>query len=203
MDSLLFNPAIYRSTDGGSTWEIVFNGTARVQQIIADPTDFSIQYATINGQGIVKSTDAGLTWGGTGLGLSASGRIELAISPSNTQRMYAAAQSALSGGSSAAFMSNDAGASWQVLGPEDTSITIEWLGEQGWYDNALAVHPFNPDIVYVGGIDIYKAEITTTVRDKPAAVTGVIEEGTECIYGLDQCRAFLSKRRIGNRRRMV
>ncbi|NNE28546.1 MAG: T9SS type A sorting domain-containing protein, partial [Saprospiraceae bacterium] len=190
-----FQSAIYRSIDGGSTWEIVFNGTARVQQIIADPADFNIQYATINGQGIVKSTDTGLTWAGTGLGLSASGRIELTISPSNPQRMYAAAQSALSGGSTAAFMSDDGGETWQVLGPEDTTTTIEWLGEQGWYNNSLAVHPFNPDIVYVGGVDMFRAEITTTVRDKPATVTGVSEEGTDVF--MDWINAGLSFLRGG------
>jgi hypothetical protein len=92
-------------------------------------------------------------------------------------------------------VSDDGGGNWQVLGPEDTSTTIEWLGEQGWYDNALAVHPFNPDIVYVGGVDMFKAVITASVRDKPAAVTGVSEEGTEAF--MDWINAGLSFLRGG------
>src|SRR4030095_10628094 len=30
-----------------------------------------------------------------------------------------------------------------------------YLGSQGWYDNAVTVNPSNPDIVVVGGLDLY------------------------------------------------
>lgn len=174
-----FRSGIYKSIDGGTTWEEVFTGTARVQHIIADPTDFNVMYASINNQGIIKSIDGGQTWGGSGVGLSSSGRIELAISPTNTQRLYASVESTVSGGSSAVFISDDGGESFNLVGPKVFGETAEWLGEQGWYDNAIAVHPFNEDIVYVAGIQIFKAEVSTAVRKKAASVTGVAENGTE------------------------
>jgi photosystem II stability/assembly factor-like uncharacterized protein len=174
-----FHSGIFRSVDGGLSWEEVFTASARVQHLIADPTDFNIQYASINTQGIIKSIDGGQTWAGTGNGLSSTGRIELAISPSNTQRMYASVESAVSGGSSAVFISDDAGANWNLVGPVVFNEITEWLGEQGWYGNSVAVNPFDEDIVYVGGINIFKADVSESVRKKPASVTGVSELGTE------------------------
>ena len=127
-----FESGIYKSVNGGISWSKNFKGTARVQQIIADPNDFNIQYATINNQGIVKSVDGGDTWAGVGLGLNPSGRIEIAISPVNSLRLYAAAESSVSGQESAAFVSDDGGESWKVIGNTSDTTPPEWLGSQGW-----------------------------------------------------------------------
>ena len=93
---------IFRSTDGGATWTVVHNetGTAsfsgpRILQLVADPADFSIQYATVFGAGILKSTDTGQTWTYINSGITDfSGRFELAISPVNSDYLYASAQGA-------------------------------------------------------------------------------------------------------------
>ena len=57
---------IFRSTDGGASWTAVHTETGtevfagpRILQVIADPTDFDVQYAAVFGAGILKSTDAG------------------------------------------------------------------------------------------------------------------------------------------------
>ena len=57
--------AIYKSTDGGGTWEPL-NNTPRadhVKEIVCDPVDQDIVYVALGGsRGIYKSTDGGQTW---------------------------------------------------------------------------------------------------------------------------------------------
>jgi len=61
---------IFRSTDGGNSWtrsfdpDITFGTTTdnRVQQIVADPTNFQRLYATVNEVGVVRSLDGGQSW---------------------------------------------------------------------------------------------------------------------------------------------
>ena len=179
---------IFRSTDGGASWTQVFDpdvaiGTStdnRVQQIIADPTNFQIMYASVNEVGVVKSTDGGVTWtvvansffdpsvigvpGGNGFGLEGvSGRSELAVAPSNPQRIYASVERP-QGQASDLMMSPDGGATWAEI--IDTGSDPNWFEENGgltrnagWFDNTITVHPFNEDVVFVGGVNLYHLEI--------------------------------------------
>ena len=84
--------AIATSTDGGATWNKTYDVRfGALQQIIADPNDFNIQYASENGFGVLKSTDAGETWSDSNSGMAPGGtrgRTEIAISPSNTNRLW-------------------------------------------------------------------------------------------------------------------
>ena len=78
---------IFRSTDGGDSWtltqtsQVLGNSEGRIEHIIADPNDFNVQYAAVNGTGVLKSTDGGQTWqevfSTADLGLQV-GRMELA-----------------------------------------------------------------------------------------------------------------------------
>lgn len=77
-------------------------------------------------------------------------RVELAIAQSDTNFIYVAAANS-SGELAGFYRSTNAGISWQKLGSSPN-----WLGNQGWYDNTLIVHPFNENIIFVGGIDLYQ-----------------------------------------------
>jgi hypothetical protein len=153
---------IFRTTDGAVNWTEVFmatnsggSGGARVQQLIADPTDFNIQYATVHETGILKSTDAGVTWNYINSGITDfSGRYELAISPVNSDYLYVSAEGA---SSSLLWVSWNGGASWNAM--SNTGGTNAWLGAQGWYDNAIVCHPTDARIVYVGGPQLYQLTI--------------------------------------------
>lgn len=109
------------------------------------------------------------------------GRTTLAIAPSDQDVVYALASTNLSGqfhwGLLAVFRSDDFGKSWtaQVRNTDPSKLNrllltnayfalTECSGDyagfynQGWYDNAIAVDPVNPDRVWAGGIDLFRSD---------------------------------------------
>ena len=156
---------IFRSTDGGVTWTAAHTEIGhRITQLIADPTDFSIQYGAVDGGGILKSTDTGQTWSFINSGITDFyGRFEIAISPVNTDYLYASAE-----GNSGAelWVTWNGGTTWNRTA--ESGKSINWLGVQGWYDNTIICHPTDPTIVYVGGPELYSIvldSVGSTSRD--------------------------------------
>ena len=151
------NSGLFRTTNGGGNWSAVLTPGSRVQHLIANPVNFQTQFAGVNARGVYRSLDGGITW--TFMSSLANGsRVELAIAPSDTARIYAVQEL---GSQSALCVSTDDGATWST--PAQTGVPVNWLGDQGWYDNTLVVHPFGRDTVYVGGIDIYRVILHTGV----------------------------------------
>jgi len=146
---------IFRSTDGGTTWEQVYNaGNNDVQQIVADPSNFNILYATVNPGQVIKSTNAGITWTNSSDGISQAARLEMAVSPVDPNRLYISADGGSNG--TTFYYSTNAGADWIKVEPN-----IAWLGGQGWYDNTIAAHPYDVDVCYVGGINLWKVTVVS------------------------------------------
>jgi hypothetical protein len=176
--SVLQRSSIFKSTDGGASWLEVYaittlspSGTVKkLQQIVADPTDFNVLYATVDEAGILKSTNAGNTWAWVNTGIASfPGRFELAISPVDHNRLYASAE-----GSSHAelWISTNGGASWSETFESGTEPN--WLGAQGWYDNTIVCHPTNTNLVYVGGIQLWQITISGTSRTSSLLSTGPV-----------------------------
>lgn len=91
-------------------------------------------------------------------------RIEFAISPTNSNYIYACAAKT-DGSLYNIYQSTDKGDTWTVIGPGG-SQTFQPLGTQGWYDNTVMVHPTNPNKVYVGGLDLWTWELGKTWTQK-------------------------------------
>ncbi len=166
---------IYKSTDGGLNWnERYHTQTTTIQQIIQSPSDFNIQYAALNGTGVLRSIDGGSSWsnpGGIGLastiaydnengilndgGGGTFGRLELAVSHQNPDILYAGID-----GNSASYVrvSYDGGTTWNLL-KNDDNTDDDWLMSIGWYANTLTLNPFNDSIVYYGSQDAAKARV--------------------------------------------
>ncbi len=88
------NSGLFRSVDGGETWEKVYESDGGdVQQIISNPQNFNTQFATIRGKGVIKSTDGGKIWKNSSKGITKGQRMEIAISPTDTSRLYISAES--------------------------------------------------------------------------------------------------------------
>ena len=179
---------IFRTTDGGESWTQTFdpdtalppNRDNRVQQVVATPGDFNTLYATVNEVGVVKSTDAGLTWtvsadnfalpsdvgnptgGWQGLG-GISVRVEMAVAPSRPDRLYAAVERPR--GVADIYMSANAGANWEEL--TDRGNDPNWFNafgapgnySAGWFDNTIAVSPYDENEVIVGGVNTYRINV--------------------------------------------
>ena len=164
------NTSIFRSEDGGQSFSTVLasdEDRGRIQDLRAKPDDFNVQFATVNGTGILRSTDGGKTWENSFVGLVYGGaRIELAISQSHPEVVWASVQGTGARDTPAGpvadlYRSVDAGQSWSIV---DNLESVPdpfraYLGVQGWYDNAITVHPFSPDTVYLGGVLRWKAWI--------------------------------------------
>ncbi len=169
---------IFKSTDGGTTWNNVYNETElggfgrvkKVLHIVATPGDFNILYGGIDEKGVIKSTDAGDTWFNSSIGITdASGRFELAISPSTPTKIFAAAEGSPN---SNLYVSTDAGDNW--IRTTESGSEPNWLGAQGWYDNTIIVHPTNDNIVYVGGVRLYQITVSGSSRSTSQLSTGPV-----------------------------
>ncbi|TNE57225.1 MAG: glycosyl hydrolase [Bacteroidetes bacterium] len=151
---------IYRSKDGGKTWErILFvNADAGAVDLCMDPTNPRILYASTwrirrtpyslssggAGSGLWKSTDSGDTWTeitrNEGLPQKDTiGIIGVTVSPANPKRVWAIVE-AENGG---VFRSDDGGKKWQKLNDDRN------LRQRAWYYTRIYADSKDEDKVYV------------------------------------------------------
>lgn len=185
------NNYIFKSVDGGATWTQVYSSDFFIPQIIADPTDFSVLYASVYDGTVIKSTDSGDNWGApvevsknvldseTGVfNLLESpniGRIELAIAPQNTSIIYAS----LDTGDSNLFVSFDGGSTWSEAYQFDPGRIIEWLAGQGDWDNTIMVSPLNDSIIYLGGVAVESFQLSDIIESDQANTINFDLQNTE------------------------
>ena len=156
---------VFRSTDGGVTWDHLTDGVPAkpASDIAIDPANANIIFAAIgdvfgdDDNGIYKSTDGGATWTRliSGLPLANVGRISLAVAPSDSRRLYTiyTYPSDESGGGASlrnVYRSVDGGDSWIPMNPGNFQATY------GWYLSIVTVHPTDPDIAFVGGVELLR-----------------------------------------------
>ena len=160
---------IYRTTDGGKTWERVLfvNDSTGASDLVMDPNNPRILFAGMwqieihtwgrtsggAGSGIWMSRDAGTTWKrltGAGLPTKHVGKVGLGMSRANSNRVYALIETGdgvpLPGGRETdpgrLFRSDDGGSTWQLV-----SHDRQVAGRTHYY-NRMGVEPDNPDEAY-------------------------------------------------------
>ena len=125
---------------------------------------------------LLRSDDGGDTWLKYTTGAN-QGRMTIALAPSNNDIMYILMADNGSGGAVgqlvSVFRSDDGGATFNStvdfghpFGPwllNNLVLTTGCLPDrttyaQGWYDNIIAVDPVDPDIVWVGGVDLFRSD---------------------------------------------
>lgn len=147
---------LYKTTDGGKNWERILDISENtgVNEVHMDPENPDVLYATsyqrrrhvftlINGgpeSAIYKSTDAGKSWRKLKKGLPGGdvGRIGLAVSPVNTNVIYAIIEAADKKGG--IFRSVDKGESWKKMN--------SYVSTSPQYYQELVAHPENVDCFF-------------------------------------------------------
>lgn len=166
---------LFKTVNGGLSWSLTRAGAGTDIEI--DPSDFSRQLAGLgdifgqSSNGLYRSTDRGDSWtrldgpfdaGGTG-------RVEIAIAPSNPSVAYVSVQISLNqstrpGGLLGIWKTDDVWAAspiWTPLPlPSDGLISSE---RQWWYDHDLVVDPGDPSVIFLGGVRLRKFDGSTWI----------------------------------------
>jgi len=139
---------VYKSVDGGETWDLKFQiNNMLIQQIVATTQDFNDIYITINRNGVFRTQDAGESWTKVWSTPNEERRIEMAISNQDAGVIYLSCE--IEEGSRLYFTRDTFDTFTETI--YKGSLEPNWLANQGWYDNTIAVHPYNDSLVWVAG----------------------------------------------------
>ena len=156
---------IFRTTDGGKTWEKVLykdENTGGID-VAFDPHNPNILFASLwearrtpwslssggPGSGVYRSTDGGTTWKPLhehGLPKPPYGRIGLAVA-ANSDRVYALIE-ANDGG---LYRSDDGGDTWQLVNGSHS------FTQRAWYYMHIIADPQDSETVYIMNVDAYRS----------------------------------------------
>ena len=158
------NAGIWKTTNFGASWTDTTKAAgldtySPYSDVVLNAANPQILYAAIgrydgvSTNGVIESTNGGTSWTYLSNGIpqgSVDGNIKLAISPTNPNVLYASiangTQSGTFGALRGLYETTNGGTSWV-----QQTNTPNYLGNQGWYDNTIAVDPANPSIVYAAG----------------------------------------------------
>ena len=158
---------VYRTVDGGKTWDRVLfaDENTGCSGLSMDPENprtlvagmWQVEmhtYAELSGgpgSGVYVSHDGGTTWTrivGHGLPHSPVGKIDVAVAPTDSNRVYALIQTADQG---SLWRSDDGGANWRV-GSWDRAL----IGRAGYYIR-LAVSPGNENEILISNSGFHQS----------------------------------------------
>jgi photosystem II stability/assembly factor-like uncharacterized protein len=159
---------IYKSVDGGKSWKktLYVNTLTGASELSIDSNNPNVLYAALwehirkpwqvvsggSGSGLYKSTDGGETWKKIHKGLpKEKGKMAIAVSPANSQTVFALIESDSQKEKGGLFVSKDAGGSWSRISGDHRLI------QRAWYYIEIALDPNNEDIVYVMSASTYKS----------------------------------------------
>ncbi|MFO7980856.1 MAG: hypothetical protein R6V00_08500 [Candidatus Aminicenantes bacterium] len=153
----LLGDGVYKSEDGGQTWEHMgLKNTGHIGRIAIHPKNPDMVYAAAVGyhfsfnpeRGLYKTTDRGKTWEKSLFITEKVGVVDVILNPKNPDTVYAATYDKSrvpwnfeeSGPLSGIYKSTDAGNSWRKL---ENGLPSGKIGRIG-----IAVYPKDPDIIY-------------------------------------------------------
>ena len=158
---------IFRTTDGGKTWEKVLykdENTGGID-VAFDPHNPNIIFAALwqarrtswsmasggPGSGIYRSNDGGTTWKHLeehGLPKGPYGKIGVAVA-ANSDRVYALIEAHNPDGG--LYRSDDGGDSWQLVNPDHS------LWQRPWYYMHVIADPRDENVLYIMNVESYKS----------------------------------------------
>ncbi len=183
----LYYGDIRRSTNGGSSWNIISDDipnesgedAAWVTPYVLDPTNPST--LVVGYENVYRSTNQGNSWTKIGDNLTSNVLLYADIAPSNSDYIYVGRGSQL-------WKTSDGGDNWSGLGGPGSNTAM------------VKVHPTNPEILYAvrqnysNGNKVYQStnggsswtNISGTLPNIPANSIAIHDDGEETLYvGMD------------------
>lgn len=174
---------VWRSNDGGTTWEHLGLTEQRIiSEIIVDPTDSDVIYAATMGlpfekndmRGLYKTVDGGQNWDQILFLSDSTGVIDIVMDPFDSQTLYAAGWdrirnnfvSIVRGEGAKVYKTTDGGANWNILEgglPNDQAHSRIGLEISKKTEGVVYVQYVRANNYQLGGI--YKSEDAGTTFD--------------------------------------
>ena len=159
---------VFKTTDGGETWRKVLfqSDKAGAVDLSVDVTNPDVIYVAVweawrrswgmssggEDSGLFKSTDGGENWseitGNIGLAEGPIGKIGVAVSPANPNRVWALIEHEPDGG---VWRSDDAGATWERVNEERK------LRQRAFYYTRIYADPNDEDVMYALNTGLYRS----------------------------------------------
>ncbi len=156
---------VFRSLDAGKTWQKILyvDDNTGATDLAFDPNNPNILFAGMYqvrrsawsmtsggpGSGLYKSIDGGSNWKhleGYGLPAGILGRIGVAVSKANSNRVYAIIEAK----ENALYRSDDGGASWRMMNNDPI-----WV--RPWYQNHVIADPNDENTVYLLDLGVFRS----------------------------------------------
>lgn len=157
---------IFRTRDGGKTWEKVLYKDAKSGgiDVVFDPSNPNILFAALwqakrtpwsmdsggPGSGLYRSIDGGTTWKelkAHGLPEGVLGRIGVTVSGANPNRVWAVIEAEKGG----IYRSDDGGDSWHLLTDDHR------FRQRAWYYSHIFADPKSAETVYILNTGVYRS----------------------------------------------
>lgn len=155
--ALGYGDGVYKTTDGGKTWENMgLKESRQIGNIVVHPDNSDIVYVAAEGsvwgsggdRGLYKTTDGGKTWNKILHISENTGVNNVLMDPRDPDLLYASSEqrrrhvhTKIGGGpETAIYKSTDGGANWKELKQGLPSSHMGGIG--------MAISPVNPDVVY-------------------------------------------------------
>jgi photosystem II stability/assembly factor-like uncharacterized protein len=156
---------VYRTMDGGRHWKktLYVGPQSGISDMAADPSGRTVfagvwQFRRVPwsfasggpADGLYRSRDGGVTWQhlqGHGLAAGLTGRIGVAVAPSNPRVVYAVVQSR----SGVLWRSDDGGSNWRLVNADT------YVNQRPFYMSHIAVDPMNPNHVMALSEDLVES----------------------------------------------
>lgn len=155
------NNGLWKTEDGAVNWSQVATGS--FYDVEFKPDDPGIVYAC--GDQFFRSLNGGASFDLSDAGLpdpSEVNRMRIAVTPADPFKVYVLCGRQDDDGFLGLYRSNDGGSSFierssapNIFGYDDTGGDS---GGQSWYDMALCADPNDADVIYAGGINVWRSD---------------------------------------------
>jgi hypothetical protein len=168
---------LYRTTNAGANWTQIVAGSFFDAE--ANPSAVTNTFYASTGNGLYTSTNNGTNWSLIQT-IGSNNRIALAVSPNNSSVVYALCSNSGNSGFNGMYKSTNSGTTYSLVSSTPNILGSNAAGTssggQGWYDLCVTADPTNANIVYTGGINIWKSVdggVTWALRTHWSGASGV------------------------------